>query len=290
MNLFFYNIENFFAPGFAGRTVLPQHKSWSAARYRAKLGQTQELFTKIMDTAPPAIFALAEIQGKAVVEDILNLPPLHGKFKAIAAPTGDHRGFQPVLFFQQNLMKLEDFSFPKVKAEETGRYRFRDFIQAKFSMNGHFFQIILLHLPSKRNRDRHQHLREEGLNLVKEILDNSDPEVEKTYILGDFNEDFLCTKTRAKFAGLFQLAPEFNFAEKPTAFHQGRGVVCDHIFCFSHKSQMMENLENHRMIFPELLMTGRTTLAKPRPMYVGTRYFGGLSDHFPITAKAEFSP
>lgn len=243
-----------------------------------------------MAAGAPAVFGMAEVQGHQVVDDLLRLPALQGRYEAISTGTGDHRGFQPVLFYDSEILKLEGCHFPKPAFPEAGRYRFREFIQAKFSLQGNFFQAILLHFPSKRNRDRHRHLRQEGWVLLRQILMETESPVEKTFILGDFNEDFLSTQTQENFSGLFNLSPDFLFAKSPTAFHHGRGVVCDHIFCFNHRTQRMENLENHRLIFPELLMTDRTTLARPKPMYAGTRYFGGLSDHFPIIAATEIVP
>lgn len=287
MNLLFFNIENFFAPSPAGRTVLPQHKSWSMERYRRKLLQTEEIFGKIIKKEPPAFIGLAEIQGQAVIDDLLQLLALGGHYEAITAPQGDSRGFQPVLFYHREQAVVQDFAFHGSNIAEAGRYRFREFVTARFLFGSQLIQIILVHFPSKRNRDRHKNLREKGWEMLQEILLQTHSPVEKTFILGDFNEDFLSGNTRETFASRFPLAPDFHFGQNPTAFHHGRGVVCDHIFCFNHQTRLMENLENHRLLFPELLMTNRTTLAQPRPMYIGTRYFGGLSDHFPITATLE---
>jgi len=167
----------------------------------------------------------------------------------------------------------------------------RDILLVSGLFNGEKIHIIVNHWPSRRSgKDKNDEKRLITSNKVTQIIKevNKNEENPKIIIMGDFNDD----PSSRSLKNLLENNDLFNPMETLLSFTRGS---LNHKFNWNLFDQILfttnffGNIENkhsfsHANIFDDIFLTQFEGKYKGNPFrtYVGRKYKGGFSDHFPV--------
>ena len=304
----FYNVENFFPPdekfSKGESKKLSGLKRWNEWRYRHKIHRISSVFEYFREENGnlPMLIGLAEIANNEVLEDLLSHPVFEENYAFVHYDSLDERGVDTALLYDKTKIKYLDsdtisFIF---ELEEEGKEEMdttRDVLQCRVEYEGEEMTVFVLHLPSKREQDINQSKRDYILHSVKErVLELTKHQKEPVMILGDFNEnpyaeninfllyhDGLDKLLENPFINLYT---QRNFS----TFYQKQGLLFDQIILSEYFYMQDSKLKFTKAgVFAHENIRTRDGKYKGKPFrtYVGTRYLGGYSDHFPVWVEFE---
>ncbi len=300
----FYNVENLFDtlddPHTYDEEFTPKgDRHWTEKRYENKIFKISHALKELgEDNAKmPFMVGLAEVENKTVLKDLQNQLPL---YEYIHFDSRDERGIDVALLYQPKeffithaepiYINLEHLSDP---VDYT-----RDILYVNGTFKNKTLHVFVMHLPSKRNQDINREKRIFALqNLQSRIAQIYKEETQPAIIImGDMNEnpdkDILqeyigYTPNPAKISGKFFYNPFYEQYQEEhyTLYHKNQGMLFDQIilspYFFSPKSELFfsDSLVYDRLLLKEWQPQFQD---KPFRTYVGRKYLGGYSDHFPV--------
>lgn len=306
----FYNVENLFdtiddTKTFDDDFTPEGKKHWTMARYRNKIGKIAKAISEIGKRkigTSPSIVGLAEVENKTVLRDLLNVSHLKKTpYRYVHFDSLDERGVDVALIYnaQEFVLNHAEPIRPPKFVDMHGHVDFtRDVLYVNGKLNENFIHIFVVHLPSQRlhkiNESKRYAIAEIVKNRIDYILEHDDnPQV---VILGDFNTNpetlhklFKATPNYANQSNLQFFNPmELLMAEKKfTTTHRGNRIFYDQmLFSKAFMNQYAGlNLVDADVFNPYFLQEWkRKYRGMPFRTYVGRKYLGGYSDHFPIYA------
>lgn len=300
----FYNVENLFPPDekFAkGESKkLSGLKKWNEWRYKHKLYRINYLFELIKAEKQqlPMLIGLAEIADNTVLEDLLKYPIFEGKYAFVHYDSLDERGVDTALLYDKTKIKYIDsetisFIFEFNDEVKDGIDTTRDVLQCKLEYRGEIINVFVLHLPSKREQDINQPKRDYILQTVKERVIEVRKHREATIILGDFNENPYAENINfLLYDGSEKLLenPFINLytERKYSTFYMKQGLLFDQIILsenFYLQDFLLKYNKAEVFLHEDIRTRDGKYQGKPFRTYVGTRYLGGYSDHFPVLVE-----
>ncbi len=308
----FYNVENLFDtiddPKTNDSDRTPNGDThWTQELYQDHLNKIASVIAQIGEEVrknSPDIVGLAEVENRAVVEDLLKTSYLKDKdYGIVHFDSPDQRGIDVALLYNKKVFQLKDVSKHELLLYETDsreRIYTRDQLLVSGYLDGEMLHFIVNHWPSRRGGEaRSRRLRESAAALNKKIIDSIlqlTPDA-KIISMGDFNDDAInasfkkVLKTKAKKSKVSK-GELYNPMED--MYRRGMGTLAyrddwslfDQIF-FT-QALLEENKSSYR--FWKAAIFNKDFLANPRGQYkgypfrsvVGTNYTGGYSDHFPV--------
>lgn len=146
-----WNVERLFGPkpGEIGRALsATRADKWTAAAYAAKLRRISDVLRGLFPGAPPAILAMAEVEDKRVVDDLLeglgwNLGRADPPYEAVQA-------YDVVVMYDPAQVSLVG---DPTSYNVHHRFLTRDILMAAFSVHGKQFSLIANHWPSRLVQD-----------------------------------------------------------------------------------------------------------------------------------------
>lgn len=298
----FYNIENLFDVYDEEYTrdddfVPNSEKRWTIKRYENKLKKISYVIANIgrkETEKAPAIIGLAEVENADVLKDLTESKHIEAfNYKFVHFDSPDERGIDVALLYDETLFKVaytETFSVPLYEDDGTIDYT-RDILLVSGLFEGLELHVLVNHWPSRRTGDEETESKRikasdkatEIISSIKEKNPNA-----KIIIMGDFNDDpaSKSIKNLVNNNGLFnpmdtllsQDRGTTSFRQKWNLFDQ---LMVTHNF-FERKSK---SLRFHKAnIFDEdfLKLYEGKYKGSPYRTYVGKKYKGGYSDHFPV--------
>lgn len=156
----FYNLENLFDTGDDPKTLdddfTPEGKlRWDGARYKNKLNKLSRVISKIgkNDTqGPPSILAVAEVENKTVLKDLVNTKKLKEyDYGFVHYDSPDERSIDCALLFRKaHFQVVESQPFTLYTESEPGiRDYTRDILYVKGELMGTMVHILVNHWPSR---------------------------------------------------------------------------------------------------------------------------------------------
>ncbi|MCK0204910.1 endonuclease/exonuclease/phosphatase family protein [Ornithobacterium rhinotracheale] len=308
----FYNVENLFDtfddPKTFDDDFTPEGKKhWTMERYRNKIGKIAKAISEIGKRRigyPPSIVGLAEVENKTVLRDLLNVSHLKKTpYRYVHFDSLDERGVDVALIYntEEFLLNHAEPIRPPKFVDKWGRVDYtRDVLYVNGKLHETFMHIFVVHLPSQRYKKINESKRHAIAELIKSRIDYIIENEENPHIviLGDFNTNpdadtlhkfFKATPNYMNQGNLQFFNPmELLMAEKKyTTTHRGDWIFYDQML-FS-KAFMNEydglNLVDADVFNPYFLQEWkRKYRGIPFRTYVGRKYLGGYSDHFPIYA------
>lgn len=300
----FYNLENLFDISDDKHTndndFLPTSvKKWTPKRYKNKLRKLGFAISNIgrHETGKhPAVIGLAEVENASVIEDLINSKHLKDcNYDYVHYNSLDERGIDVALLYDTNAFEVltsETFSIQLFDDDGTPDYT-RDILLVSGLLDGEKMHVIVNHWSSRREGEKEtEHKRLASSNKAGEIIsmlrdDNPDA---KIIVIGDFNDDPSSNSVK-------QLVEDFNLYNpmitlrsynRGTTNHNRRWNLFDQIlfstnFFESSRSEFEFSTAN---IFDEdfLKLFDGKYKGTPFRTYVGKKYKGGYSDHFPVYA------
>lgn len=279
--------------------------------YWHKLGQLAKVLSEIGTekiTGGAAVIGVAEVETKAVLEDLVALPSLKDRnYQVIHFNSLDSRGvdvgllYNPTYFEPIQSKKLFVSIYDNMKKAENNpdavKYFTRDILWVEGLLNGELVHFFVNHWPSKRGGDkRSEPSRIEAARVARVVIDSllaADKDA-KIFFMGDFNDDpvsksiavTLNAKGKPDISSKELYNPYVDFYKKGfgTLSYNGVRNLFDQIII----SKGLLNKNGYQFhsakIFNEQYLTTHSYPFSGGPFrsYGGDVYLGGYSDHLPV--------
>lgn len=300
----FYNVENLFDFEKDQHTndsdFLPTSaKKWTPKRYKNKLRKLGFAISNIgrKETGKhPALVGLAEVENAKVLDDLLNSKHLEDyNYDYIHYESPDERGIDVALMYDTNTFEVtnsEAFSVPLIDEDGMPDYT-RDILLVSGKLDKQPIHVIVNHWSSRREGTREtEPKRLASSDKVAEIISTiqTDNEEAKIVVIGDFNDE----PHNNSIVQLVENYSLYNPFETLRSYNRGtvsrfkQWSLFDQVFFTSNffKSSKDQFEYYNANIFDEDFLKQFKGKYKGTPFrtYVGKKYQGGYSDHFPVYA------
>ena len=307
--LVFYNLENIFDTQDDPRTLDDDFtptgpKKWTKKRYRRKLRKlagTIHKLGKITSGKLPPVVGVAEVENRNVLEDLINTKPLNRYSLGIVHhDSPDERGIDTALLYDQECFEvIRSEAIPLLVFNEEGvRDYTRDILHIEGKLNGEQLHVFVNHWPSRR---RGEEVTEQRRLIASETLSHFMLEIAESHpnsnfiVMGDFNDGPKAKSLQHLKNSLDLYNPMEKLAspERGSANYRRSWSLFDQILI----SPSFFNYEKgshsfaHANIFDAHFLKewkGRYR-GNPFRTYVGKKYIGGYSDHFPVYIQLKFN-
>lgn len=298
----FYNIENLFDIYDDDLTrdddFLPTaEKRWTVKRYKNKLKKIGFVIANIGQKESqkhPALVGLAEIENEAVLKDLIESKHLKTfPYDFVHFDSPDERGIDVALLYDKTIFKLahaESFAL-HLYDDDGDKDHTRDILLVSGLFKGLELHILVNHWPSRRSGDvETEHKRIAASERVSEIvasIQDKSPTA-KIIIMGDFNDDpsNKSIKQLVKNNGLFNPMDTLLSHDRGTTSYNRKWNLFDQFLItpnfFDRKTKTLRFVEANIFDADFLKLYDGKYKGNPFRTYVGKRYKGGYSDHFPV--------
>lgn len=297
----FYNIENLFDiydDKFTNdNDFLPESdKKWTPKRYEnklRKLGFAMSQIGKEETGKPPVIIGLAEVENNLVLDDLISsqhLDDLH--YDYVHFDSLDERGIDVALLYDKRYFEVimsEIYPLNLYEADGTRDYT-RDILYVTGNLEGERVHFLVNHWPSRNDGEvesepKRMTASEKVVDIISLIL--TEEPLAKIVVMGDFNDDPTSNsiKNLVMAHDLYNTMETINLYKRGSLSHNFKWNVFDQIlistnFFETHGSTLSFVDAN---VFDADFLKQFHGPYKDTPFrtYVGKKYKGGYSDHFP---------
>lgn len=298
----FYNIENLFDihndPFTNDDDFLPtSDKRWTQKKYDRKIYKIGSVISQIgtnENTIPPAIVGLAEVENKRVLKDLLASKDLQSiNYDYVHYNSLDERGIDVALIYNKDVFTVNSSeTFNIFITDEDGEIDFtRDVLLVSGMLGEEEIHIIVNHWPSRREGEEASSYKRvlaaqkniEVVNRLKQDNPNS-----KIIVMGDFNDnpDDDSVEELVAGANLYNPMQNLRSIDKGSLNHDFNWNVFDQIMVSINFLETKPNTLkfSDANIFDSKFLTQYNGKYKGQPYrtFVGKKYKGGFSDHFPV--------
>ncbi len=308
LTIAFYNIENLFDtyndPMSDDDDYLPtSRKRWTKKRYYNKLRKIGSVISRIgtdENDQAPIIVGLAEVENKLVLSDLINSDQLIDEdYSFVHYDSSDERGIDVALLYKSDVFKVEhsDTFSVYLETEEGLRDYTRDILLVQGILNGDHVSIIVNHWSSRREGEKEtEHKRLAAAEKVNSIIASIKEEYQnsKIIVMGDFNDNpnNNSIKLIENESGLFNPFKTVWSRDVGSLNHHFQWNLFDqilfstNIFDSDKSSLSFEEAD----VFDVKSLTQYHGKYKGQPFrtYVGKKYKGGYSDHFPVFISLKY--
>jgi len=298
----FYNLENLFDTFDNKYTrdddFLPtSEKQWTAKRYKKKVRKLGYTISKIgVKTSKklPVLIGLAEVENKLVINDLIHSKFLKNEdYGIVHYDSSDERGIDVALIYNKDFFKVEASEVFTVELfHEDGALDYtRDILLVEGFLNKEKIYVLVNHWPSRREGENVSDPKRltastkviEIIELIKQRDDNP-----KIIVMGDFNDNPSneSVKQLVKSQGLYNPMETLLSLDKGSLSFRKQWNLFDQILFstnfFEHK--INTHSFSKANIFDDEFLKQFKGKYKDTPFrtYVGKKYKGGYSDHFPV--------
>jgi len=305
----FYNLENLFDtiddPDTLDDDFTPNgYKKWTPKRYRKKVYKLAKTISGIgfeSSKMPPALIGVAEVENEMVVKDLINAEPLRKTdYGYVHYDSPDERGIDTALLYHKSHFKVI-FSEPitlMVYNPNGERDTTRDILYVHGKLNGEEVHVFVNHWPSRRDGEiETDYKRIEAARVIKMTMGK----IEKQHknpnyiIMGDFNDDPNSKSIRLLMeeTSLYNPMEKLKSPERGSANYRRSWSLFDQIIVSHNFFDYKKGTHSfaHANIFDDHLLTEWKGKYKGAPYrtYVGRKYIGGYSDHFPVYIQLKYN-
>ncbi|WP_299097082.1 endonuclease [uncultured Winogradskyella sp.] len=298
----FYNIENLFDiendPYTNDDDFLPTSaKRWTYKRYQNKLRKLGSVISQIGENesgSSPAIVGLAEIENNNVLTDLIHSEHLKDLgYNFVHFDSLDERGIDVALIYKEEFFKVENSETFSVylQTEFGGRDYTRDILLVQGKLNNEDVHIIVNHWSSRREGEKEtEHKRLAAAKVVNNVISRLKKEQTnaKIIVMGDFNdnpdnESIKLLENESQLYNPFSTLLSYN---KGSLNHDFQWNMFDQILIsgnfFDPNDTKLKYVKAE--VFNSKFLTQYHGKFKGQPFrtYVGKKYKGGYSDHFPV--------
>jgi predicted extracellular nuclease len=305
----FYNLENLFDTTDNIHTLDDDFtpdgfKKWTQKRYHKKLSKLSRTISKLGSKGikePPALVGVAEIENVNVVKDLISTGALGSfDYSYVHYESPDERGIDTALLFRKKYFEVL-YSNPIpliVKSPEGIRDTTRDILYVRGKLNGEVVHVFVNHWPSRRAGGQEtQYKRVKAAETLIEFMEEVEQEhaAPNYIIMGDFNDgpgaesiQFLVNSKTLYNPMQKLLSPTRGSANYKRTWALFDQIIVSHSFLNYEKNT---HSFAHANIFDERFLRefkGRYA-GSPFRTFVGKRYLGGYSDHFPVYIQLQYN-
>lgn len=306
LTVVFYNVENLYDviddPKVNDNEFLPESKKeWTKERYIKKLEDISRVIYETGENSLPALIGLCEVENHKVVEDLAITGKLKkGNYGVVHADSPDPRGIDVALLYRKGEFTPRFFRSVPVFLEGKAGLSTRDILYVKGNLRwGDEIHILVNHWPARTGGvQQTESGRLTAARVVKNITDSLfsiSPDV-NIIIMGDLNDTpdnkslrqvlEAVHPDRAKHPSLANLMYPAHQDGEGSYNYRGSWDMLDHIIVSSallkDNGLKVENRRGYVFRRDWLTYTNPQGQQAPNRTYVGNRYVGGVSDHFPV--------
>jgi predicted extracellular nuclease len=308
----FYNVENLFDtlndPLIQDTEFLPEApKNWNTERYFKKQADLAKVIAAIPAPDLPDLVGLCEIENLAVVLDLAKQQAISAAgYHIVHQDSPDRRGIDVALMYKPNKFQVLHEEFFTTPLPSSGNPT-RDILYAKgLVLNSDTLHVFVNHWPSRYGGvEKSEPNRVAIAQLLRNKIDSlqrMQPQCKIT-VIGDFNDNPDNRSMKEVLGGALRAdethQPLFNL--HAAAWARGEGT-----FNFRGEWNMLDQILVSWSIKdastglhvnpdaagilrePWMIYTDQKGVEYPTKTYGGERYFGGISDHFPVYVEMEF--
>lgn len=305
----FYNLENLFDthddPNTLDDDFTPNgFKKWSLKRYKRKLYKLAKTIAEVGDEAtkrPPVLMGIAEVENREVVEDLIGAEALRDiNYGYVHYDSPDERGIDTGLIYHKDYFEvLHSEPITLMIFEENGvRDTTRDILYVKGLLNKEEVHIFVNHWPSRRDGDRETSFkRVQAAETILDFMKGIETEIENPnyIVMGDFNDgpNDESIKRLMQSEKLYNPMEKLLTPERGSANYKKSWMLFDQILVSHNFFNYQKGTHSfaHANIFDESFLTEFKGKYKGTPYrtYVGRKYIGGYSDHFPVYIQLKYN-
>lgn len=298
----FYNLENLFdifndATKHDNDFLPRSERRWTKKRYDRKIYKLGQVISKIgfdESQKPPTIVGLAEVENKNVLRDLIESKDLESfNYDYVHYDSQDERGIDVALIYDKTAFTvINSKTFTVYLEDDIGDQDYtRDILLVSGILHSEKVHCLVNHWPSRREGEKESnHKRLKAAQKVIEIIHSikSDDPNAKILVMGDFNDN--PSNDSIKF--LSQQGALYNPMETMLSYNRG---TLNHNFKWNLFDQILFSTNffktQHNVlkfdeadIFDQKFLTQYKGKFKGQPFrtFVGKKYKGGYSDHFPV--------
>ncbi|WP_375559699.1 endonuclease/exonuclease/phosphatase family protein [Bernardetia sp. OM2101] len=305
----FYNVENLFDteddPNTFDDDFTPNGKQkWTTERYKQKIKKIAKVISMIGDEDGAELIGLCEIENESVLKDLINDPQLkkYG-YNYIHYDSPDERGIDVALLYKEPVFKVTASKNYETKLKDD---KTRDVLWVAGTLEGEEIHLIVNHWSSRGGgEEKSRPKRMTSALVARQIVDDleaKNPNA-KILLMGDFNDEpFNESITKGleaietpdiKGKQLFNVFASLEKSGKGTYNYKGDWNMLDQMIINKGFFVTKNNAKGWRFIdgniYDQDFLKEASGKYKGNPFrtYVGTKYLGGTSDHFPIYVHLE---
>lgn len=319
-----YNVENLFDTIDDVRTADEEFtpegiKRWNTPRYYQKLRQIANVISMVGGKTWPSLVGLVEIENVAVLEDLLKHTALgRNGYTYLITDSSDPRGIDVALLYRSEDMRLITSREHPVSFTRDSTRRSRNILEAQFELpNKEKLYTYVVHWPSRREGvEASEPFRCDVARVIRRALDSIQQKKFSDVhflIMGDFNgesyekataqvlgarevkpsDDYRPADTIELYSLLSQqFEPQYKEHHTPGSYaFRGQWTQLDQFVVSGSilpKEARVRYLEGSAYNYTSTpLLSNYMVKGRPAPKrtYLGDKYQGGYSDHFPIVMK-----
>lgn len=298
----FYNLENLFDVYDDELTndndFLPDSaKRWTPKRYHnklRKLGLAISNIGKDKTDNIPALIGLAEVENNLVLDDLLASKHLNDfAYDYVHFDSPDERGIDVALLYDTSVFEVEVSEvFPVNIYDNDGSIDYtRDILLVTGFLNSEQIHIIINHWPSRHDGEMETEpkrlLAAKKASEIIQLIKTADSDA-KIIIMGDFNDDPFSNsiKQLVNSSDLYNPMKTLLSNDSGTTKHYDEWNLFDQILFstnFFETASGKLSFDSAALFDQEFLKQFRGPFkGAPFRTYVGKKYKGGYSDHFPV--------
>ena len=300
-----YNVENLFDtvddPKIPDEEFLPgNEKKWDNEKYQRKLTDIAKVIAETNPQELPEVVGLVEVENQQVLEDLIETGKLDGQYAIIHEESPDYRGIDVALIYRKDAFEEINHEVLPVTFPEDPEFKTRDILHVTGKMKNTIVHIFVNHWPSRIGGDeKTEPKRILAASVLKKRVDQIfavDPKA-RIIIMGDMNDEpankslkeTLGAEAPGSGNSLVNLMMPDDVAGKGTYFYSGSWNLLDNLVVSEavFKSRKMLVVGGKGNIFSNdwMIYTNKNGDKTPNRSYVGNKYVGGVSDHFPVYFK-----
>jgi len=299
--LAFYNLENLFDT-VDDRYILDDDftpsgtKKWTEKRLQKKLGKLGKTIAAIghdETQMPPVLVGIAEVENNKIIERLLRTKDLGDlPYDYVHFDSPDERGIDTGLLYHTDHFKvITAETLPLIISDSDGeRDLTRDMLYVHGSLNDEELHIFVNHWPSRREGEAEtRYKRIAAANTLLQKINSLPAEAPlNLIIMGDFNDNpnAESIKTLTDSGLLINPMQQLLSPQKGSANYKGKWSLFDQIL-LSHSllnyAPKTHSFTKADIFAPQFLREWKGRYrGNPFRTFIGKRYAGGYSDHFPV--------
>lgn len=299
----FYNLENLFDTVNDPKTLdddftATSDRKWNEKRFTKKVKKLGRVISNIgyEDVKyPPALVGVAEVENASVLEALLQTKFLKKKkYDFVHFDSSDERGIDTALLYRKEVFKVQHSEvFGLHLLNEHGERDYtRDVLYVHGKLEGEDLHVLVNHWPSRRaGTEETEHKRVAAAEKNREIIagiTSEDPNA-RILIMGDFNDNPKCKSITTLLQQDFYNPMDLLWTRYEGSLnYRGDWNLFDQIIVSNNFLKPYDNpfqFDSAKIFNPKDLQEfkGRYK-GNPFRTYVGPKYKGGFSDHFPVYA------
>lgn len=306
LSVVFYNVENLYDtiddPVVNDNEFLPDsRKAWTQERYLRKLQDIAAVMNEAGGGNPPSLIGLCEVENRQVLEDFVITGRMkRGRYGIVHQDSPDGRGIDVAFLYQRGRFTVKGHEVVRVMLPQRTRLSTRDILYVwGDTKEGDELHIFVSHWPSRvggvQQTENHRLAAADVLRGKTDSLFRVNKDI-RIIIMGDFNDtprDKSIKETLGALhpdemihPSLVNLMYPAHIRDEGSYYYAGSFDMLDHVIVSSGlmtgNGLTVSKEEGFVFIRDWITYTNAQGHKVPNRTYVGDRYTGGISDHFPV--------